>query len=250
MPTHFNQDDFGSFVELLDEQFLQTSNELLVDFFEKLQERNSPQGINADFSYEFRLLEYGRQRVMALQDLNYFEPLTSKHVPVQNDKLAVRLAFELGVATAEHRLMVLFEDYIHDGVAMKEWRQAGLPLARKQRLRQGARSRGEILAAAKRLYTADPTLIRNDTETARRIQAMRIPALQKGGNQQLSLDAITRHLRAGRRNQIPEIKTNCRSTENPLGFSGSRSPPVALASPIRDNGNYSNAIGQGQNSFA
>lgn len=199
MPTRFNQEDFDRFVEMLDEQFLQTSDKLLGEFFHKLDQKNSSEGIDADYSYEFRLLDYGRQRLLALQNLNYLEVLTSNQVPVQNDELAVRVAFELGVATAEHRLMVLYEDYIHDGVAMKQWRQAGLPLARKQRLRQGARSRGEILAAAKRLYAADPSLIRNDTETARRIQTMRIPALQKGGNQQLSLDAITRHLRAGRR---------------------------------------------------
>ncbi len=70
--------------------------------------------------------------------------------------------FELGFAAAEHRLMMFYEDYIHDGVAMAEWRHSGLPLAREERLRQGARTRKEILAAAKQLCVEDPTLIRND----------------------------------------------------------------------------------------
>jgi hypothetical protein len=110
----------------------------------------------------------------------------------------VRLAFELGFAAAEHRLMTYYEDYLHDGIAMSEWRSAGLPRARQERLRQGARTRQEVLSAAKRLYENDPSLVRNDSETARRILSMRLPALQKGANQQLSLDAVTRHLRASR----------------------------------------------------
>jgi hypothetical protein len=201
LPEHFDSDDFDDFVETLDEQFLQTSDKILVEFYEKLQEKNSKEGIDADFSYEFRLLEYGRQRALALQKLDYLPVLLSDKTPVENDKIAVRLAFELGFATSEHRLMVIYEDYVHDGVAMSEWRKAGLPLARGERLRQGARTRKEILAAAEKLYAADASLIRNDSETAKRILEMRLPALQKGANQQLSLDAVTRHLRAGRRKQ-------------------------------------------------
>jgi hypothetical protein len=95
--------------------------------------------------------------------------------------------------------MTAYEDYLHDGVAMSEWRNTGLPRARQEGLRQGARTRQEVLSAATRLYESDASLVRNDSETARRILAMRLPALQKGPNQQLSIDAVTRHLRAGRR---------------------------------------------------
>jgi hypothetical protein len=83
-----------------------------------------------------------------------------------------------------------------------QWKN-GEPLAflkaREERLRQGAKTRTEIVGAAKRLYQSDPNLIRNDTETARRILELRLPALQRGANQQVSIDAITRHLRASRR---------------------------------------------------
>ena len=75
----------------------------------------------------------------------------------------------------------------------------GLPKAREERLRQGAKTRAEIVTAAKQLYRSDPLLARNDTETARRILQMRLPALRRGNNQQVSIDAITRHLRASRR---------------------------------------------------
>ena len=84
---------------------------------------------------------------------------------------------------------------------MSEWRDAGLPKARQERLRQGARTRSEIIRAAERLYANNPLLIRNDLETARQILEMRLPALQKGNGQQLGLDSITRHLRQARRQQ-------------------------------------------------
>ena len=106
------------------------------EFYRKLQEKNSPEGIEADFSYEFRLLGYGRQRALALQKLDYLKVLLSEKKPMRKDRQAVRLGFELGFAAAEHRLMSFYEDYIHDGVAMAEWRHAGLPLAREERLRQ------------------------------------------------------------------------------------------------------------------
>jgi hypothetical protein len=201
LPEHFQQNAFEEFTDTLDSQFLQTSDKLLPNFHQELQTKNTPEGIQADFTYEFRLLEYGRQRAIALQKLEYLDDLLSDETPVENDKLAVRLAFELGVATAEHRLMTIYEDYIHDGVAMSEWRHAGLPLAREERLRQGARTRKEILAAAKKLYAGDPALIRNDSETARRILKLNLPALEKGRGQHLSVDAITRHLREGRRQE-------------------------------------------------
>jgi len=198
MPPHFDQEDFDAYVENLDEQFLQSSAEILEDFHRELQKVNSPEGIDADFSYEFRLIEDGRQRASALEKLGYLEVLTSADHVDDEHKIALRLAFELGFAAAEHRVMASYEEYLHDGIAMAEWRSAGLPRAREERLRQGARTRQEVLRAARRLYENDPSLVRNDSETARRILTMRLPALQKSANQQLSLDAVTRYLRAGR----------------------------------------------------
>jgi hypothetical protein len=103
------------------------------------------------------------------------------------------------MAAAEHRLKDTYEDYISDGMAMANWRKEGLPAARAERLRQGQRSRTAILKAAKTLYAKDPALIRNDTMTARAIQRLRLPELQKGHDQQLGIDAITKHLREARK---------------------------------------------------
>jgi hypothetical protein len=199
MPPHFTVDGFEEFVYRLDDQLLESSYDLVEQFREALEEVNSPQGIEADFSFSFRLLEYGRQRASLLQKLGFLDAVTLKDAPTKPDAIAVRTAFELGVAAAEHRLMVHYEDYVHDGIAMSEWRDSGLPKARQERLRQGAKTRAAILEATKRLYEKNPALVRNDCETARQIVKLRLPALQKGNSQCLSLDAITRHLRDARR---------------------------------------------------
>jgi hypothetical protein len=201
MPVDFDCNDFENFVEWIDEQLLEPSHTILEDFYVELQRVNSPEGIEAEYSFSFKLIEYGRQRASALQKMSYFEALTSDKAPTEIDGIAVRTAFELGYAAGQHRMMVNYEDYVHDGMAMAEWRDAGLPKAREERLRQGARTRAEILKAAKRLYEEDPELVRNDSETARRIIKLRLPGLQKSERQQLGIDAITRHLRGARRDR-------------------------------------------------
>lgn|ERR1700677_3705392 len=198
-PKNFTAEEFVTFIELIDEQLLQSSSELLEEFHTKLQNKNSGEGIYADYSYAFRLMEYGRQKTSALERLNCLRVLTSNDAPKNKTEQAARLSFELGYAAAEYRLIEVYEDYVHDGIAMSEWRRAGLPKAREERLRQGTRTRTEVLAAAKRLYAENPFLIRNDSETAREILKLNLPAIQKGRGQQLSVDAITRHLRAARK---------------------------------------------------
>ena len=197
--NNFDPANFDDYVQQLDEQFLESSAELLSYFHNEIQKINSEQGIKDDGSYAFRLAEYGRQRVITLQQLRKFDLLLSREKPATNHGKAVMAAFELGFAAALHRMMVNYENYVWDGIAMEDWRTAGLPKAREERLRQGAKTRSEIVNAAKRLYQSDPLLVRNDTETARRILKMRLPALQRGNSQQVSIDAITRHLRASRR---------------------------------------------------
>jgi hypothetical protein len=57
VPPNFTAAEFDYFVELIDEQLLQSSSELLEGFYIKLQDRNSKEGIEADYSYAFRLME-------------------------------------------------------------------------------------------------------------------------------------------------------------------------------------------------
>ena len=162
LPPYFSYDDFEEFVGTLDERLLQTSAELLEEFHAKLNKINNSYGIEADGSFAFRLAEYARQRTLTLQKLGMFDTLLAEE---------------------------------------SEWRESGLPKARAERLRQGIRSRNAILEAARALYGKEPALIRNDSETARKILALKLPELQKGNGVQLGFDAITRHLRQARKGE-------------------------------------------------
>jgi hypothetical protein len=199
LPHNADEDDFEFFAQSMDETLLNQSSDLLRDFHSKLQEVNSELGMHIDGSFASRLLEYGRQRVLKLQRLGLFDALLATGAPKNRPQEAVRTAFELGMAAAEHRLIDTYEDYLLDGMAMADWREEGLPAARAERLRQGQRSRTAILKAAKSLYEKDPTLIRNDARTARAIQRLEFPELEKGYGHQLGIDAITKHLREARK---------------------------------------------------
>ena len=201
-PHDYDESDFEPFVARIDEELLMEAADLIEEFRLDLDEVNCAHGIEADHSFGFRLLEYGRHRLITLKKLGMLDVLFSKEPPQTEQERAVRAAFELGSAASEHRVMRHYEEYLRDGMAMSEWREDGLPKARAERLRQGERSRSAIARAAKQLYAENPELLRNDTETARAIQAMHLDELQKGGGgQQLGIDAITKHLRESRRTE-------------------------------------------------
>lgn len=180
MRLNFKPEDFQQYVEMLDEQLLVSSNELLDDFCHEMDKINCSQGIAADWTYSFRLMEYARQRVSLLNRLGFLDVLRSEKPPQEPHHIAIRAAFELGHAAAERKLIVDYEEYLFDGMALSEWRENGLPRAREERIRQGERTRAEVLKAAKLLYSKNPNLARNDTETARQILKMNLPGLQKG----------------------------------------------------------------------
>jgi hypothetical protein len=199
LPSHFSADDFDSFVKLLDEELILSAPDLMGEFDDLLLERNSHLGISADDSLEFRLLEYSRLRVISLQKQGLFDALVRREEPRTEMERAVRTAFELGCAAAEVRVLHHYAAYVFEGMAHAEWREEGLPKAREERLRQGRRTRAAILKAADDLYAKEAGLIRNDTETTRRILKLGLPELQKSNGTQLGVDAITRHLRDARR---------------------------------------------------
>lgn len=198
MAAGFEAEDFEYFVEGLDERLLESAADMIQDFHRSLTSKNSELGIEADGSFAFRLLEYGRHRISRLQKLHMLDVIISNDKPKTSKAEAVRVAFELGMATAEFRLLDTYEDYLLDGMAMSEWRESGLPRAREERIRLGKVTHKAVVEAARTLYSKDQLLVRNDSETARRIRALNIPELEKGGGITVGVDAITRHLRSAR----------------------------------------------------
>jgi hypothetical protein len=118
MDESFAPEHFEDFVGNLDEMLLETAADLIEDFYKKLTEKNTNRGIEADGSFAFRLLEYGRHRASRLQKLGMLDAIISRDTPHGPQEEAARTAFELGMATAEYRLLDMYEDYLWDGMAM------------------------------------------------------------------------------------------------------------------------------------
>jgi hypothetical protein len=108
-------------------------------------------------------------------------------------------AFVLGCLATENHWLEIHEDAVFEGYAHMEGREAGRPLARAARLRQGKKTRRAVLAAAAAVYEKDPSLRRNDSRAASRILSMKPDALRKTDGTYLGADAIIKHLRAARK---------------------------------------------------
>jgi hypothetical protein len=205
-PSQYDQDDLVNFVKQIDEKLLQNSAQLLRDFKHHLDFVNSNAGIEADNTFAFLLLEYARQRISELQKLGALDALLSEDDSDNERDRALRLAFELGSAAAEHRVFDSYEEYFWEGIALAEGRETGRLKARAERLRQGEKTRNAILKAAQELYAKRPDLLRNDTETAREIRQMKLPALEKAPGHWLGIDSITKCLRQARKHPFHQEK--------------------------------------------
>ncbi|MDH3667806.1 MAG: hypothetical protein OEN23_12835 [Paracoccaceae bacterium] len=85
------------------------------------------------------------------------------------------------------------------GYRVFEGRELGRKEAQKAHRRATMKKRRTIIKAAKQLYADDPKLERNDSETARKIEAMWLPELLKGKGNYLSPDRIRAYIADARR---------------------------------------------------
>jgi hypothetical protein len=108
-------------------------------------------------------------------------------------------AFLLGCLATENHWIDTHQDAVIEGWSHIEGREAGRPLARAARLRQGKRTRKAVLSAAAKVYQTDPLLQRNDAKTAARIEGMKLDSLRKRDGTYLGAEAIVKHLRTARR---------------------------------------------------
>jgi hypothetical protein len=108
-------------------------------------------------------------------------------------------AFLLGCLATENHWIDTHQDAVLEGWSHIEGREAGRPLARAARLRQGKRTRKAVLGAAAKVYQTDPLFQRNDAKTAALIEQMKLDALRKRDGTYLGAEAIVKHLRAARR---------------------------------------------------
>ena len=186
-PAEYDVDDFEPFVHNVDDALLMTAAEAIQEFHRELMQVNSPHGIQADHSFAFRLLEYGRHRASTLQRLGMLDAIVREEAPMDDREAAVRAAFELGMATAEHRIFhlrrLLPRRSCVGGVARKE--------LQKPEKSDFAKEYGHDPASEKpqRSCTkgsdALPQQLGNCSAYSERMQ---LPELQKGRGTQLELD--------------------------------------------------------------
>jgi hypothetical protein len=196
----FDEHDFDNFCRDLDEELFLDAPYPVSDFYEDLKGINSKNGIQADGTFTFRLLEFGRVRLVRLQKLGAEHLLKVTARPLDEASATLQAAFELGFAAGQYATEKHSGEYFWAGVEACEWRKEGQPKATAERCRQGHRTRQAILKAAHEIYRDHPTLARNDMATARRaIQKLSLPGLKKDDGRPLSIDAITKHLRDARK---------------------------------------------------
>ncbi len=124
-------DDFQNFCKDIDEDLLLRAPELASGFYRDLGEINSKDGIQSDLSMAFRLLEYGRTRILRLRALGVESAIHDKSEDLPNESAAIQVAFELGYAAGLYSAIKESEDYYWAGVQTVHAREAGQKSARQ-----------------------------------------------------------------------------------------------------------------------
>jgi hypothetical protein len=146
--------------------------------------------------YHVRLIDKARLILSRFSKTGKLKEILDKPDDIEND---IAAAFLLGCLASENFWIETHEEAVFEGYAHIEGRESGRPLAVAARLRQGKRSRRAVIDAASKLYSKQPLLRRNDSRTATLIAEMHVEALRKRDGTYLGSEAITKHMRAARR---------------------------------------------------
>jgi hypothetical protein len=189
--------DFENFVEDIHASFKMDAKVILGNLMKVVNETNE-QGYFAcsDRDREdIRLLDRARLILSRFSKEGILDRILKSTDNIEDDVCA---AFVLGSIANEQYWLSNHEKAVEEGYRHIEGREAGQPAAVAARQEQGRKRRAAVLNAAKGLYQQCPRLIRNDSETARRIEAQRLPELRKTDGSYLGMDAISKHLKAAR----------------------------------------------------
>jgi hypothetical protein len=145
--------------------------------------------------FRVRLIDKARLICSRFSKKGLIDQILKNPDNLEND---VASAFILGCIATENHWLEVHKDAVFEGYAHIEGREAGRPLALAARLRQGRRTRKAVLSVAAKLYDQEPSLRRNDSETANRIAIMKLDSLRKRDGTFIGVDAIVKHLRAAR----------------------------------------------------
>jgi hypothetical protein len=196
---HRDMEDFEEFCSYIDEDLLFTAPQLASEFLRDLQKVNSENGIQADFSFTFRLLEFGRTRMSRLRALGAEEALldTSEKLPKESAK--IQAAFELGFAAGQHAATKHSEEFFWEGIRTFEAREAGQERARQALSLKGKKTRAAVAQAAEEIRRRRPEIAHNIAAVAREILKLGRPELCRSDGSPISEDTICKYLREARK---------------------------------------------------
>jgi hypothetical protein len=189
--------DFEDFVEDIHRSF-KLDAEVTIENLLKLIRETNERGLFdcSDRDHEdIRLLDRARLIVSRFSKLGILERILKNTDDLEDDVCA---AFVLGLIANEQYWLANHEKAVFEGYLHIEGREVGQVAAVRARQKQGRKRRAAILDAAKNLYKQCPGLSRNDSETARRIEAQRLPELRKTDGSYLGMEAISKHLKSAR----------------------------------------------------
>jgi hypothetical protein len=150
-------------------------------------------------NYRIRSLDRARLLLKRFENEGKLVHLESHADNIDDDLVG---AFLLGYLASENWWIVNHEDAVFEGYRQQEAREIGRPLAVDARLRIGRRSRQAVVKAAREIHHKEPKLRRNDSQTAQRIARLNLPPLRKNDGTYLGEEAIIKHLRAARENNL------------------------------------------------
>jgi hypothetical protein len=189
--------DFESFVEDIHKSFKIDAEVTMQNLLKLIRETNERGLLDcSDRDHDdVRMLDRARLIVSRFSKQGILERILKNTDDLEDDVCA---AFLLGLIANEQYWLANHEKAVFEGYLHIEGREAGQEAAVRARKNQGRKRRTAVLDAAKNLYKQSPRLSRNDSETARRIEALRLNELRKTDGTYLGIDAIIKHLRAAR----------------------------------------------------
>jgi hypothetical protein len=202
---HRDMDGFEEFCKDVDEDLLFAAPQLVAEFLKDLQKINSKNGIEANFSFVFRLLEFGRIRMLRLKALGVEKALqdTAEKLPKESAKM--QAAFELGFAAGQYAANKHSEDFFWEGVRTIEAREAGQERARLALSRKGKKTRAAVAHAAEEIRRSRPEIGHNIAAVAREILKLGKPELCRSDGRPISEETVCKYLREARK---------CKNREN------------------------------------
>lgn len=204
---HFHDlspDDFEEFCKEIDDDLFVSAPQLASEFYQDLKEINSTDGIKADFSFKFRVLEFGRIRMSRIKELGFERALRDTSERLCTESAAIQAAFELGFAAGQYSANKHSEEYFWAGVQTVEAREAGQERARRALVSKGKKTRAAIARAAEEVRHRRPDIAHNVAALAREILKLDWPELIRSDGSRMKEETVCKYLREARKRNTTE----------------------------------------------